>query len=110
MTLDKNKIKDWESTGRRMARRTLYREKVEYSCAYSDCGVTSKEAPKDAPADFEEFWPEERRYLTYPLQANHMDKDLTNDSLDNLEWLCAPHHKLKDSQTAKGVSTVDRPY
>jgi hypothetical protein len=30
--------------------------------------------------------------------------------LDNLEWLCAPHHKLKDSQTDKGVTTVQRPY
>lgn len=106
MTLDESKIKDWRSTGRRKARRTLYRAYVIYKCNYPGCGVTTKEPPSDAPAWFDEVWPKDKRELDYPLQANHKTKDLTQNDESVLEWLCAPHHKLVDSQTEIGVSTM----
>lgn len=105
MTKDLEKIKDWRSTGRRIARRTLYNARIPYACEY--CGVTTKEPPKDAPKFFDEIWPEERRELDYQLQANHKSKDLTENTLEFLEWACQPCHKKVDSQTAKGVSTVE---
>ena len=106
MTKNEDAIKDWRSTGRRKARRELYRNYIDYKC--NVCGVTTKEPPKDAPKWFEELWPEERRELNYQLQANHMTKDYTQNDIDVIEWLCEPCHKVKDSQTDKGVSTVQR--
>lgn len=106
---DETGIKDWRSTGRRKARRELYRNYVEYSCVgfkEESCGKTSKEAPKDAPSWFEEIWPETQRVLEYQLQADHEDKDVTNNDISNLNWRCAYHHKMSDKQTAKGVSTI----
>lgn len=110
MTLDESKILDWRSTGRRKARRVLYRSYTVYKCNYPGCGLTSTEPPSDAPKHFEEIWPSENRVLDYPLQANHKTKDLTQNDESVLEWLCAPHHKLIDSQSAKGVSTMRRRY
>src|SRR5215468_113203 len=106
MTKNEDRIKDWRSTGRRKARRELYANYVDYKCAV--CGVTAKEPPKDAPRWFEDLWPVERRELNYQLQANHMTKDYTQNDIDVLEWLCEPCHKIKDSQTGKGESTVQR--
>ncbi len=109
MTKDEERIKDWRSTGRRKARRELYSNYVEYSCVglgKETCGKTSKEPPKDAPAHFEEIWPEENRVLDYPLQADHEDKDVTNNDLSNLNWRCAYHHKMSDKRTGKGEATV----
>lgn len=104
MTKDLDRIKDWRSTGRRIARRELYKNRVEYKCEY--CGVTTKEPPKDAPKYFEEIWPEENRVLDYQLQANHKTKDLTQNTLEFLEWCCQPCHKKIDGTTAKGITTV----
>lgn len=106
MTLDESKIKDWRSTGRRKLRRALYRAYVTYRCRR--CKVTTKEPPSDAPPWFEEIWPKKDRVLDYPLQANHKSKNLTDNSEENGEWLCAPCHKYVDSQTEKGVSTIKR--
>lgn len=106
MTKNEDAIKDWRSTGRRRARRELFRNYVEYKC--NVCSRTSLSPPKDAPKWFDELWPEERRELNYPLQANHMTKDYTQNDIDVIEWLCEPCHKVKDSQTDKGESTVQR--
>lgn len=103
MVRDQNKIIDWRSTGRRIARRTMYKAMVEYKCC--DCGRTSKEPPKDAPKWFEDIWPVENRTLDAQLQADHVTKDLQNNELENLEWRCPSCHKLSDKQTEKGVST-----
>lgn len=105
MTLDEDKIKDWRSTGRRKGRRTLFSEYVEYKCA--DCGVTSKEPPKDAPKWFDEIWPEERRELDYSLQVDHESKDIEDNTIDNLNWRCSPCHIKRDRKTEKGVSTKE---
>lgn len=110
MTLDESKIKDWRSTGRRKGRRVLYKARVEYCCAFPGCGVTTIEPPSDAPVFFDEIWPTHLRVLTYPLQVNHITKDLTQNEESVLEWLCAPHHKLRDSQTGVGESTMDEAY
>ena len=111
MTRDKDKIKDWRSTGRREARRTLYREKVPYKCVGIpelgiECGVTSMEPPKDAPKWFDEIWPTENRVLDYPLQADHESKDLTNNDVHHINWRCQPHHKQHDAMSGKGESTM----
>ena len=111
MTLDKSKIKDIRSTGRRWARKELYRNRVEYKCAGVPklgivCGITSKEPPKDAPVWFEEMWPLERRELDYPLEADHESKDLTNNSIEFLNWRCRSCHKKSDNMTSKGESTI----
>lgn len=106
---DEEGIKDWRSTGRRKARRELYSNYVEYSCVgleKESCGKTTKEPPKDAPSWFDEIWPEENRVLTDQLQADHEDKDVTNNDLSNLNWRCPHHHKQSDKRTAKGVATV----
>ena len=105
---DEDKILDWRSTGRRKARRVLYHAFVEYKCA--DCGKTTKEPPKDAPSHFNEIWPEENRVLSSQLQANHLTKDLTINTEDMVEWLCPSCHKLKDSQTEKGETTITETY
>lgn len=105
MTIDEDKIKDWRSTGRRKARRSLYRAYVEYKCI--DCGATSKVPPKDAPAFFEELWPKTNRTLNYQLQADHESKDWTNNDSEFLAWRCAVHHKEHDSKTAPGESTLE---
>jgi hypothetical protein len=104
MTKDDGKIKDWRSTGRRKARSALFKARVMFKCV--DCGRTSKEPPKDAPAWFEEIWPEENRVLEYSLQADHETKDLTHNTIDKLNWRCAPCHKAQDSKTEKGEATV----
>lgn len=102
---NEDNIVDWRSTGRRKARRELYNSYVPFKCA--DCGKTSKSPPKDAPPWFEEIWPEENRVLDYSLQADHESKDLTLNDISQLNWRCAPCHKLRDNQTEKGKSTVE---
>ena len=101
-------IIDWRSTGRRKARRSLFNAQVPYKCV--DCHKTSLVPPKDAPPWFEDLWPEENRVLSYPLQADHESKDLTNNDPQFLNWRCAPCHKKRDSQTDKGESTVIEDY
>lgn len=113
MTRDESRIKDWRSTGRRKARRELYKARVPYRCAGypgHECGVTSIEPPKDAPSWFHEIWPEELRVLDYQLQADHESKDVTNNEIDFLNWACAPCHKHKDSQTGKGEAQTNVNY
>lgn len=108
MTKDESKILDWRSTGRRKARRELYNSRNPFKCV--DCGVTTKEPPKDAPSFFEEIWPEERRELDYSLQADHETKDYQVNDLEHLNWRCQPCHKLHDSQTSVGESTVENKF
>lgn len=108
MTKDKSKIKDWRSTGRRHARKSLFQDRVSFECV--DCGKTSKEPPKDAPPWFEEIWPEENRVLNYSLQADHETKDYQINDIEHLNWRCNPCHKAHDALTDKGESTVKEEY
>lgn len=103
---DEDKVIDWRSTGRRKARKELYVNYVPYEC--DTCKRSVKFPPKDAPLWFEEIWPEERRVLDSQLQAQHMTKDLTQNSVQFLKWLCPSCHKLEDSKTEKGVSVIDQ--
>lgn len=114
---DESRIVDWRSTGRRKARRELYKAYVEYKCVgyikdgrNIPCGKTSKEPPKDAPSWFDEIWPEDNRVLDYQLQADHESKDLTANTVEFLNWRCAPCHKMQDKQTSKGQATVTIDY
>lgn len=104
MTKDESRILDWRSTGRRKARRALFHARVDFKCV--DCGRTSKEPPKDAPAWFEDIWPLEKRVLDYSLQADHETKDYQINDIEFLNWRCQPCHKKHDSQTEIGESTV----
>jgi hypothetical protein len=108
LTKDESKILDWRSTGRRKARRTLYAAYVPYACVH--CGKTSEEPPKDAPAWFDEIWPEENRVLDYPLQADHETKDYQNNEVENINWKCSPCHKKDDGKTAKGEPQTTKNY
>lgn len=109
MTKNEDDIKDWRSTGRRKARRSLFQSHVKFCCI--ECGKTTTEPPKDAPAWFDELWPEELRILTpMALQADHETKDVTNNDEAYLNWRCASCHKLRDMQTEKGISTVTESY
>jgi hypothetical protein len=44
------------------------------------------------------------------LEANHINKILSDLDPVNLEWLCKSCHKYADSATAKGVSSVGDEY
>lgn len=99
---DETKIKDWRSTGRRIGRRVLFKSYIEYRC--DNCHRTVIEPPKDAPSWFEEIWPEDNRELTSQLQVQHISKDPSNNSLEEIKWLCPSCHKLEDSTTDVGVA------
>lgn len=103
---DESKIIDWRSTGRRKARKELFINYIEFKCV--DCGKTSIKPPMDAPAWFEEIWPEENRVLSYSLQADHETKDVTNNDINSLAWRCVGCHKIHDSATGKNVSTKEK--
>ena len=112
MTKDEDRIKDWRSTGRRKARRELYANYVPYRCvgyllpggSRYNCGKTTKEPPKDAPAWFSEIWPDNLRVLDVQLEADHESKDYRNNELDYINWKCKSCHRLDDNQTDKGVA------
>lgn len=113
------KVEDWRSTGRRRARGVLFHERVDYACVgYNDpttsvlvpCSKTSLAPPKDAPKWFEELWPEQNRCLSSPLQADHLDKDVTHNSIENVVWRCPSCHKLQDQQTGKGTAQESNPH
>lgn len=102
MTKDEDRIKDWRSTGRRKARRALYRSRVPFKCCH--CGKTTTAPPKDAPSWFDEIWPEEDRVLKpHELMADHESKDYQNNELDYINWKCPVCHKRDDRQTGRGV-------
>lgn len=91
----RRRVIDWRSTGRRRGRRVLYEEGESYECFL--CHRTSIEPPKDAPENFEDLWPKKNRSLKYPLQVNHINKDYTDNDPSNLQWACAPCHKVVDT-------------
>lgn len=102
------RVVDWRSTGRRRARRSLFKARVDFKCVECDKTVTGP--PKDAPAWFEDIWPDEKRVLKpHELQADHESKDLTNNDEEDLNWRCPSCHKLSDMQTGKGESTKKGP-
>jgi hypothetical protein len=103
---DESRIVDWRSTGRRKARRELFGAYIDFKC--EDCGVTNIEPPKDAPVWFDDIWPFTDRNLrndlnpAYGLQADHISKDYTNNTVENVVWRCPKHHKQADVKTKKG--------
>lgn len=104
---------DPRSTQRKRARKTLFYWKVDYICGAphyrkgsNHCGRSPKELPKDAPQDLE-LASKEKQFVSVTLQANHISKDIMDNDLANLEWLCPSCHKLEDSKTEKGVSQVE---
>lgn len=112
-------VQDWRSTGRRRARKILFEARVDYACfGYDDpttgvlvpCQRTSLAPPKDAPKWFEEIWPYENRCLSSQLQADHLDKDVTHNELNNLAWRCPSCHKIQDKQTGVGEAQDDNPH
>lgn len=88
-------IKDMRSTGRKRGRRALFDEHRPFKCEW--CDRTSIEPPPDAPEWFDELWPEEKRVLNYSLQVNHENKDISDNDPANLQWMCQPCHKIKDT-------------
>lgn len=93
--------KDPRSTQRRRARSALFKARVPYWC--NDCGHGPKILPKDFPVGKIELPPRSLRDKNQ-LQANHINKDIMDCDLVNLEWLCPSCHRIKDNMTGKGVS------
>ena len=92
--------KDPRSTQRKRARRILFRAGVDYICV--DCGKSPIHLPDDAPKHLR-LAPMSMRTVS-GLQANHINKDIMDNDLANLEFLCPSCHRLKDNLTPKGVS------
>ena len=95
--------KDPRSTQRKRARQVLFKLGIDYIC--KDCGRSPKYLPRDAPQTLRLA----REYLrtVTGLQVNHINKDIMDNDPSNLEWLCPSCHKIKDSQTEKGVSVLE---
>lgn len=97
----KTEITDPKSTFRKKARRTLFRDGRAFWC--EECGVAPKELPPDFPVEVDlleriELAPHEK-WTASRLEANHISKDISDNSPANLEWLCPSCHNLKDKQT-----------
>lgn len=92
--------RDPRSTMRRRGRNVLFRLRLIYAC--NDCGKSPPILPSDAPKDLQLAAPYLR--TVKQLQVNHINKDIWDNDPVNLEWLCPSCHKLKDKQTAKGIS------
>jgi HNH endonuclease. len=99
---------DPRSTQRKRARKTLFESGCPYICGephnQHGCGKSPPTLPKDAPVDLE-LAVEEFRTVS-GLQANHRSKNIMDNDIANLEWLCPSCHKNIDKQTEKGVSVV----
>lgn len=99
---------DPRSTRRKQARKVLFKSGCAYICGEPHlehgCGKSPSHLPKDAPQDLE-LAPKEMRTVS-GLQANHRSKNIDDNDIANLEWLCPSCHKIVDSQTEKGVSAV----
>lgn len=84
---------DLRSTGRKRARSILLKaveqELVAFAC--NQCGWT----------------PIGKLSRSNNLDVNHINKNLEDVDLANLEFLCRKCHKEKDSQTERGVSVID---
>ncbi len=87
---DADELTDLRSQGRKRLRAALMEQvengSIKFKCA--ECG----------------WIPVGELSRTNNLDANHINKDLTDCDPVNGEWLCRPCHKKKDSQTEKGVS------
>lgn len=107
--------KDPRSTGRKRGRAALENSDRPYWCRSTDDGgvnidiidnvkVGCGRSPTDpdAPGGY------------YPgmeqLQVNHINKNILDNDLVNLEWACASCHKILDSRTAPGVSVKGDEY
>lgn len=90
--------KDPRSTGRKRGRAVLERTGRPYWCRRCGRSPTEKNAPGGLhPA-------------MSPLQVQHKNKNVLDNDPANLEWLCASCHKIEDSKTAKGVSTIENEF
>lgn len=90
---------DPRSTWRKRARQVLTAIGREYAC---ECmGVPGCEHEGKCG-----FTPDEQNRSS-TLDANHINKVLSDIRPDNLEWLCRGCHKRKDKQTDKGESIYE---
>lgn len=90
--LKKGEVKDLRSTGRKRARVVLLKAVADGMIRF-ECNRC-------------QWCPEGELTRSNNLDANHINKNLEDIDLANLEWLCRSCHKLADSVSAKGVSTI----
>lgn len=95
--------KDLRSTGRRRARKALFDSGITFECAH--CGAVPQVMPKDFPRKNPPPLGRSSKTCTR-LEAQHKNKDMSDNDVGNLEFLCPSCHKNADKVTAKGVSTV----
>lgn len=93
--------KDPRSTGRKRARATLFRIRRPFWCV--DCKRSPNKLPVSCPKEIERS--DDRADIQ--LEADHENKNILDNDPANLNWRCTSCHKLRDSTTAKGVSTVE---
>lgn len=86
----------------------MFSEGIAYICGephYREDGTWCKKSPtklpKDAPQNLELS---EVQVEGMTLQVNHINKDILDNDLHNLEYLCVSCHKKEDLKTEKGVS------
>lgn len=105
---------DPRSTQRKRARKKLFAEMVPYICGsphfrsdstFCRRSPTRSGLPKDAPKELE-LAPREMQDKDLTLQANHISKDIMDNDLINLEWLCPSCHKKEDLKTQTGTITA----
>lgn len=107
----KGEPKDERSTYRRRGRKALFDAGVPFVCGGNsntdefNCGRSPTVLPNDAPKDLK-LAPIEKQVEGLVLQVNHINKNIADNDLVNLEWLCPSDHAKKDRQTEKGVSVT----
>jgi hypothetical protein len=94
---------DPRSTQRKRARRLLFKSGRPYIC--ERCGKSPKLLPPDAPKSLD-LAPVGKR-LVKQLEANHKSKNIMDNDLSNLQWLCSSCHKLTDNKVTKGKAIDD---
>ena len=90
--------KDPRSTGRKRGRAVLERIGRPYWCDTCGRSPTVDNAPGGK-------WPGMSQ-----LQVQHSNKNVLDNDPANLKWLCASCHKIEDSTTEKGVSTIENEF
>lgn len=90
--------KDPRSTQRKRARQILFKSGRPYICEH--CGKSPKTLPQGSPKNLE-LAPVGMRTVKQ-LEANHKSKNIMDNDLANLQWLCSSCHKLADNKVQKG--------
>ena len=94
---------DPRSTQRKRARKVLFRTGRPYVC--EKCGKSPLTLPPDAPKALK-LAPVGMRTVKQ-IEVNHKNKNIMDNDLANLQYLCSSCHKLTDNKVVKGKAIDD---